>query len=446
MTWKWFARLRESCGRNRKTKLFSCRKKKAEARQIQHGLDEHEEHGKTGAPANGNENPSTTDDHLVSTQDYDNLLEEHSRSQRENERLQGEVSRLSGDNRNLESDNHNLKETIHMRDSQILILRPYRTGFTQENAKNGFEDLLQNIELWVEKWTDKLIDNEGFRNEWINSLHHFPRAVHKFQQLLSCNQDLLSTIGYVDSDQDIMSACILRFVRQKIFGDMPCGIVSRRVELLQEVESTLPLCTAPKLDMSAISSWRAQAYHALFSRPEYSEAREKAIDAVTSELANILGFLCGSSKWSGFISSISSEIIEPSVRLDENFRRTNEEYYFETAPWGEPGEEMGRSFPDGQLRELLGSLECFNAVKHNRKFLTDQLNPIPSAEEIRNRLHFISSLHPALKVRELRGKNKKGSVTLVKEKVLVAWDPKLPRGKSPATLKEETWLSRFSSN
>lgn len=199
-------------------------------------------------------------------------------------------------------------------------------------------------------------------------------------------------------------------------------------------------------DTSTICSWRAQAYHAVFSHPQYSDARQRGVDALSAELAHILGFLSSSSTDVEFTRSISSKIIEPSLKLYENFRRSDEAYYFETAEWTKPGARMSQDLPDGRLRELLGDLDCRNAIKFNAMFRIEKLKPKPTDEELQNQLYFICSINPALKVRGLQGNNGEEPTTLFKEKVLVAWDPDRLRGKDPRILKKPTWLSRIYSN
>ncbi|KAI0095717.1 hypothetical protein GGR51DRAFT_553857 [Nemania sp. FL0031] len=335
------------------------------------------------------------------------------------------------------SDHETSKDTINRLSDQILVLRPYRTAFNRENAQSAFENLLFSIEGWVERFTDMFIDDQRFANEHVRFVNQHRHILIQFQELLASNQDLSSAVGYPDNDQNILAALIFRYVEQRIFGQTPCGISPLMAELLQEIQNTLPHCTSPPVDMTAISAWRGQAYHALFSQPNYPEARQRGINALSSELADILRFICAPGGWPAFVRSISSKIIEPSVRLDENFRRAHEEYYFDTASWTEPG---------GNMSELKGLLSV-NAARFNAQMDVSELYPTPSMGQLRE--HFICSLHPALKAKEVRklnqGENVRQSATLFKEKVLVAWDPETVQGRDPATMKQKTWLSRIAT-
>ncbi|KAI1427736.1 hypothetical protein F5Y12DRAFT_792037 [Xylaria sp. FL1777] len=355
---------------------------------------------------------------------YDELLKEHENLKIEHERLQSITPTLPRGR---------------------LILKPYRTNYTQSDAQKGFEDLMRNIIVWVEDWSDRFIIEEDFTEHWLDSLKHFPQVVNPFRQWLhlDSNQDLLSAVGYPDSDQDIVSACIVRFVQQRIF-QAPSTISPDTAKLLKDIEQTMPQCTAPKLDLCAIHTWRAQACHALFSHPGYSEARQASIDTLTGELAQILDFICKPSKRPEFIPSISSKIIQPSFSLSENLRKSHEEYYFETAPWVKPDALMSSGLPDGRLQELLGNFYCVNSAKSKAILIAEKLDPRPTAEELQRQLYFICSIQPALKVRELQRSGGKELVTISKQKVLVAWDPDRLQG-DPRILKEETWLSRVCS-
>ncbi|KAI0487192.1 hypothetical protein F4859DRAFT_527322 [Xylaria cf. heliscus] len=333
-----------------------------------------------------------------------------------------------------------------MREAQILVLRPYRTSFTRDEAQNDFKQLLEDITIWVEEWTDKFLHDTEFPKRWMDSLKHFPHVINQLRQFLDSNPDLLSAIGYVDSDQDIISACIVRFIEKNIFGETPCSISPHAAGVMQNIEHNMLLCTTPKLDLSTRCSWRAQAYHALFSDRQYSDTRQRGIDALSAELAHMFRFISNSSDGVEFTRSISSKIIEPSLNLYENFRRSSEDYYFETAEWIKAGTTMNQDLADGGLRTRLDDLNCRNVVKHNAKFQVEKLKTKPTDEMLQNELYFICSTSPALKVRGLQGKYGEESVTLLKEKVLVAWDPDTLKGRDPRTLKTQTWLSRICSN
>ncbi|KAI0194327.1 hypothetical protein EV127DRAFT_405320 [Xylaria flabelliformis] len=364
--------------------------------------------------------------------DYERLSEQHEQSKLEQERLSIEKQTL--------------KNTVNMRESQILILRPYSTRYTRSEARNEYRFLLNSIKDWVEEWTDKLTDNTDFSKHWMDSLNHFPQVTDRLRQFLGSNPDLASAVGYADSDQDIIFACIVRFITQRIFGTVPCSISLHTSEVLRDIENHMASCTEPELDPSAVCSWRGQAFHALFSHPQYSAARQKGIDTLSADLTHIFGFLFRSSNNEEFIRSISSKIVEPSLRLYENFRRSNEEYYFETVESIKPGARMSQDFPAEQLRELLNDLDCRNAIRCNAIFRVEKLKAKPTDEELRHHLYFICSINPALKVRGHRSNYGQDPETLLKEKVLVAWDPDKLQGRDPCMLKSQTWLSRICSN
>ncbi|KAI0458291.1 hypothetical protein F5B21DRAFT_500553 [Xylaria acuta] len=371
-------------------------------------------------------------------QEYEKLRLDYESLSEQNQQLRVEQEQLS-------SEKKALKNAVNMRESQILVLRPYQTRFTRDDAQIDFKILLGSISSWVEKWTDELVDDTDLSKHWMDSLKYFPQAINQLRQFLDSNPDLSSAVGYPDSDQDIISACILRFIGQRMFEGIPCSIPSYIAEALQKIEHSMPRCSAPELDRSTICSWRAQAYHALFSDRQYSEARQKGINTLSEDLAHIFGFLSNDPNATEFICSISSNIIEPSLNLYENFRRSNEEYYFETAKSIKPGTRMSQDLPDGQLRGLLGDLDCRNAVRYNAKFQVEKLKTKPTDEALRNQLHFICSIAPALKVRGLQGNHGEEAETLFKEKVLVAWDPDTLHGRDPRVLKSQTWLSRTCS-
>ncbi|KAI1292989.1 hypothetical protein F5Y03DRAFT_400225 [Xylaria venustula] len=314
--------------------------------------------------------------HLQGT--CDKLLEEHRQLKLENQQLQGQVSRPS---------------------SNRLGIRPYRTNFTRNDAQNAFDQLMRNIDVWVENYTDKFMGDENFTENWVNSLKKNSDKVIRFQKLIQCesNRDLLSAVGYPDSDQNIVSACIVRFIWQKVLKEIPCGIPPHFVAMLKELELAMSSCTAPKLDTCAIHTWRAQSYHALFSHPDYSGTRQSSINALTEELEQILGFLSDPSRHDEFVRSISSRIIEPSLKLYEKFQTSHEKYSIETAQWIKPGPLMTQNLANEAVEEFLSNLYCVNVVGYNEVILVDELDPKPTNEELRKHLHFVCSTRPALK-------------------------------------------------
>ncbi|KAI0973836.1 hypothetical protein F4678DRAFT_459323 [Xylaria arbuscula] len=356
--------------------------------------------------------------HLQET--YDKLLEEHRQLKQEYQQLQGRISSLS---------------------SNKLGIRPYRTNFTRNDAQNGFDQLMRNIDVWVESYTNKLMEDENFAENWVNFLKNNSDQVNRFQELLHCepNRDLLSAVGYPDSDQNIVSAFIVRFIWQKVFKERPCGMPSGFVTILKDLELAMSDCTAPKLDTCAIHTWRAQSHHALFSHPSYSGFRQMSINALTEELDQIMGFLSDHSKHDEFVRSISSRIIEPSFKLYEKLQTSHEKYSIETAQWARPGAAMSQNLADGGIEDFLSNLHCVNAAGHNEVVFVDELDPKPTSEELREQLQFICSIRPALKVRELQKSGGRDSATVSKEKVLVAWHPN--KG-DPCKVKENTWLAR----
>ncbi|TGJ83112.1 hypothetical protein E0Z10_g5647 [Xylaria hypoxylon] len=383
-----------------------------------------EGNGKPNAQAN-NEGPvSTSSQGLINANmeaSYIRLAEEFNMLKIEHERLQTEISTLPSD-----------KPTV----------RPYRTNFTRSDAQRGFEEFVTGVINWVDKWTDDFIVEKDFLRRFLEFFNNGPEIATRFRQFIHSNQDLLSAVGYPDTDQDILSACIVRFVWQRVFGEVSCSISSGTAESLKKIEHTMSLCTAPKINVPAIHAWRAQAYHAIFSDSEYSNTRQAGIDALTAELAQILGFIPESPKMSEFVQSIASEIIEPSLRLDENFRRAHEWYFIEKSDWTKPGALMGEGLSNGELRELLKNLDCTNTAKNRDIFQEEKLNPRPTPEELQKQLYFICSINPALKVRGFRKGSDQESTTIVKESVLVAWDPDRLQGGDPRTLKSETWLAK----
>ncbi|KAI0412055.1 hypothetical protein F5X98DRAFT_380135 [Xylaria grammica] len=369
---------------------------------------------------------------------YSRLQVKHDQAHDEQGRLQSKVSELSDNNRKL-------KDTVRDRESQILQLRPYETDFKRYDAQMDFRDLVSSIDVWVEKWTGKFIDDKQFVEEWLTGLSHFTPAIARFQQFLRSNDDLYQAVGYPDSDLQILSAFILRFVWQGAFERIPRGDTSLGgvITLLKRIELTMSRCTRPALDMSSIHSWRGQAYHAIFSDSSYPEVRRACIDILTSELAEMLQFIPPSSLKVGFVQSISSQIVEPCFDLYEKCLQTHEDYYIDIT---KPG-LLGRLDSVDKMLQTLRSndIDCRNVAKGHAIFRMDKLKPETTTEKLKQQLHFICSIRPALKVREWQNTNGREE-TLIKEITLIAWDPDRLQTGNTDKLKGETWLSRVCAD
>jgi hypothetical protein len=172
--------------------------------------------------------------------------------------------RLKKEHQNLQKERQDLLNRAAERESHILTLQPGPTEFGRDDAEKvsdalclrinqakscdqGFRQVMRGINVWVLKWTDAYYDDQQILRNWKGAFNHFSHTGREFGEFLSVNKDISSTIGYPDSDQELMTACVIRFVSRRIFSGTPSGISSDMAEVLQTIEQALPLCTAPKL-------------------------------------------------------------------------------------------------------------------------------------------------------------------------------------------------------
>ncbi|KAI0516889.1 hypothetical protein F5B22DRAFT_646236 [Xylaria bambusicola] len=316
----------------------------------------------------------------------------------------------------------------------------YSTNFRPYDAREGFHRILRNTQNWMEHWIErKLLSNDEVAARWLESLYYFPHVLTRFRNFLVSHPDIHAAVGYPGSDGAILVACVLRFVCQNIFGDLPCSISPQITQLLNTIEDSMSNCSHPRIDRSARRIWRAQANHALFTHPQHDIARQERINTYTLELAEIFAFVCTPHKKDKFLSSIAHMIIEPSFALYEDMSRSHLKYQVD---WKAFSTAMHGLSTQG-LERLVNETNCVNAANNNSQLTVADLRMNPNIQNPQKHIFFLCSIYPALKVDQFMGDNSEKR-TLVQERMLVAWDPSRIQG-DPSILKVNSWLVQVCS-
>ncbi|RWA14849.1 hypothetical protein EKO27_g254 [Xylaria grammica] len=358
-----------------------------------------------------------------------------------NAALQDTVTELLEEQRQLkvrlgdiEGENRELKVAREGYMQQIFKLRPFEPDQKPYDLEVDFRDFSYHLDNWAFKWTARFFDSgEEYVNRWLSDMSSSKQVFPQFQQSLQSVPDLYQAVGYPDADSEIFTAWLLRFIWGRVFGDFtmkPTGV-------LTAIEALMPQCKEPRLDMSTILDWRGQAYHAVFTDPEYPQLRQRAIDVFSAALAETLAFIPEPSQKAAFTRSIPT-LFERCFDIYEKCQRSNADYYIDvTYP-------TRQNVPDVVGRLFRKDVRCQST--RARAILTvdklvDKLERQLTPVEVEQQLHIIFSIKPAFKMRSWKLYNGREQI-LQQEILCIAWDPDLVERGNPAQLKEETWLSR----
>ncbi|KAI1759126.1 hypothetical protein GGR53DRAFT_471635 [Hypoxylon sp. FL1150] len=333
-----------------------------------------------------------------------------------------------------------LQSAIEERESHIFSLQPYQRQFGTNEAKKGYMDLADGINDWVVNWTDRILDSDKLRRRSIETSVRDPRPVTRFSRCLETGRDLFRLTQLPDMDQEVLVAFILRYLLHWIFSTTLCDITPDIVKDLDILVKSMKQHITPNLDAYATMSWRSQAFLALLAVPKIKQLQNQVVHQLSEDLAKFLGFICQDGEKDVFISSIHKQVVDPAMRLHEQFLTSTRDFYLEIDPRILAGEMF-----TGELSDLK-RLDCVDIAGNNRKFDIDKLNPQPNIEEVRKNLRILCSTRPALMVVEVgqQGKLKEPAI-VCREVVQVVWNSEGRRN----TLKvdqQPTWLHSIASS
>ncbi|OTA86923.1 hypothetical protein M434DRAFT_15688 [Hypoxylon sp. CO27-5] len=361
----------------------------------------------------------------------------------DNLRLKGENKSMGEKINSLVEENTQLQSAARDRESHIFSLLPYRQNLTRYDAIKKYEDLIRGINDFVSDWTDSLLDSDKLQAESIQYAKSNPMAVGEFFNYLHKWKDLYgATIQIRDIDQEILNAFILRYLWEHVFSTVLCNVADNVVNVLDGLENAMNESTDPKPDTFCIKSWRAQAYHAMIAHPETRKVLNGVQNKLSAHLVYLLGFIGREKNKAGFEESISTNIIDPALKLHEKFLTSTNDFHLEMDHSFRPGQKF-----NGEVAQLRG-LHCVDVAKNYRNFIIDKLDPKPSVEDLRRNLHILCSTHPALIVTEVGpGRSLKEPVVICKEQMLVAWIEH--DGHQESILQQDhglkSWLSKILS-
>lgn len=128
-----------------------------------------------------------------------------------------------------------------------------------------------------------------------------------------------------------------------------------------------------------------------------------------------------------FASSISKAIVEPAMTLHEQFLTQFSHYRLKMDPRFRTDERFS-----GEMTDLEG-IDLYDIADNNRHLILDRLDPKPQVGDIREKLHVVFSLLPALVLTRIDIKGHESEQFITKERLLVAWNPDEKKVAQPRT-------------
>ncbi|KAM0343651.1 hypothetical protein ACHAPU_008403 [Fusarium lateritium] len=327
----------------------------------------------------------------------------------------------------LTAENRVLREQLNDAQSHIFSLQPYRKDLTPEDVGQEYDTLVEHVQDWVQKFMDPWLEDYKDGVEALLS-NAKKRAVdaNRFKKILHQYPDLLNGSTFPETDEDIITSVIMRFLHDNIFQSVLYGVIPRYVDVISFIETQMQASVEPKRDLFSVRTWTAEAYNALLSSPQFRPVRQERREQMTQELASVLKIFFKREQFQWFCENLSKRIVVPAMKLYEKFLTSTNHFYLDINPFiVRAGGELTTST---DFIDTLRKLDCKNVLQNRKAFNVEKLDPPPSRKELYHRLYNICTVVPALYMRQIGQRDAIKDPTVVrKQQMLVAWGPEEKR-------------------
>ncbi|RGP76169.1 hypothetical protein FSPOR_291 [Fusarium sporotrichioides] len=327
----------------------------------------------------------------------------------------------------LGKENRALREQLNDAQSHIFSLQPYRKELTSEEVGQEYDDLVEQVQDWVQKFMDPWLDDhrEGVDALLSNAKRRAVDAT-RFKHLLYQYPDLIHGASFPETDEDIITSVIMRYLHDHIFQTVLYGMIARYVEVISFIEKEMQMSVEPKRDLFSVRTWTAEAYNALLSSPQFKAVRNERREAMTRELANILKIFFKKDQFNWFCQNTCQRVIVPAMKLYEKLQISTNHFYLDVNSFiVRAGGELTTST---DFIDTLENLDCKNVLQNRKTFNLGKLDPPPSKKELYHRLHNVCTVVPALYMRQIGQRDAiKDPIVVRKQQMLVAWGPEEKR-------------------
>ncbi|RGP62003.1 hypothetical protein FLONG3_10373 [Fusarium longipes] len=321
----------------------------------------------------------------------------------------------------LGKENRALREQLNDAQSHIFSLQPYRKELTSEEVGQEYDALVEQVQDWVQKFMDPWLDEdqEGF-DALINNARKRAVDATRFKNVMYQYPDLIHGASFPETDEDIITSVIMRYLHDHIFQTVLYGTITRYVEVISFIEKEMQMSVEPKRDLFAVRTWTAEAYNALLSSPQFKAVRNERREAMTRELANILKIFFKKEQFNWFCQNTCQRIVVPTMKLYEKLQISTNHFYLDVNSFiVRSGGELTTST---DFIDTLKNLDCKNVLQNRKGFNVEKIDPPPSKKELYHRLHNVCTVVPALYMRQIGQRDAiKDPIVVRKQQMLVAW-------------------------
>lgn len=145
----------------------------------------------------------------------------------------------------LATENCALREQLNDAQSHIFSLQPYRKELTPEAVGQEYDDLVEQVQDWVEKFMGQWLDDRGI-DGLLGSAKKRPVDAKRFKQILYQYSDLVHGSSFPETDEDIITSVIMRYLHDNIFQTVLYGSIGRYVEVISFIENEMQMSVEPK--------------------------------------------------------------------------------------------------------------------------------------------------------------------------------------------------------
>ncbi|KAH0490468.1 hypothetical protein TgHK011_001935 [Trichoderma gracile] len=329
----------------------------------------------------------------------------------------------------LKEENHLLREELNDAQSHIFSLQPYRKDLTPEEVGRQYDDLVEQVQDWVQKFMDPWLDDyEAGIEALTTSARKQSGEAAKFRKTLQKYPDLVHGCMFPETDEDIIVAIIMRYLNDHIFQKVLYGSAQQYTEMVSFIETQMQTAVEPKRDLFAVRTWTAESYNALMSAPQFKGVRTRRSRDMTLDLADILRIFCKKDKFTWFCQNMEDNCVKPAMALYEKIQVSTHHFYLDIQPYiSWSGSRLSLS---PEFVESIDKLDCRN-ILHNRKaFNMAKLDPPPTKKELYVNMLNVCTVVPALYIRQIGQRDAiKAPAVVRKQQMLVAWGPEEKRDK-----------------
>ncbi|KAF5533100.1 hypothetical protein FMEXI_12020 [Fusarium mexicanum] len=290
----------------------------------------------------------------------------------------------------------------------------YTPLFANTNLKSMITMLLQKLmNPWMEDCDD---DAHAF-------LTHAKRHIadgDRFERILRKYSDLMNGLNFPETDEDIVTSVILRYLHVRVFQSVLYDAIPRSVQAIAFIENHMRASVEPKRDHFTVRTWTAEAYNTLLSCPQFKPVRQRTANDMAVQLSDILRIFSQEDNLHNCYQDLIDVVVYPAIRLYEKLQVSTNHLYLDINSL--PTSVGGERHPKPKLADSLMRLDCKNVLQNRKGFNLRKLDPPPSEEDLYHSLHSVCTVVPALYVRQAKqGDTLKNPIVIRKQQVLVAW-------------------------